>query len=731
MGISPNNGIGRSGIGGEGIGSGGISAGATSGPPPGSLSDFIGPELGNWWDTTLADGSVYMESPARPALLNGDVFDYLRDQLDLGSDWVLGHAIAGRAYVLQGNAIGDECSEHLPDSAYVFGSDGSFLSSESVSAGLCFGATLSLAGTNSAMEEKNCATLNGHGFPSFIVKRGADYITAGLTSSHSIDLPSPPDDQPHTYIMDYDPATDTLDVYVDGVLEGTRDTSADSPVTQLMGQVFIAAGERSGITSENWKLFFALASKRSDISAIHAHLAYGCILQKTPLAAESMVYQGGGRDLLRVSLRYGASDDTWPTNRKTGFSVTDDGVPVGITSVVEAADSDGLDTRLDVQLDSAITGQCLLSYDPAGDGVRATNYRLPLAAVSSLQVTLPQLEITSASVDVADGESVIIGFSDIILASSPADGWIVNVNGSPVTVSGGAISDAQELTLSLSDGVIAGDVVTLDYDDAAGTVTNTNGEALEVTSDYAVVNDYLGGVTLSDLEAIIDTAGVTPADRESYLQDFRLGTGLYTNSAGTNPVSSDGDSVLHAATLYSDGSQYFTEPGSTAPVWYDGQGIKNPTLDTLAKLSSRGETQSFDTDEGVTLVLALKLTGFASSQIPRSEWRSTGNELNGLYFPSTVTQVSRMGHSGATNWVFTPDGNGVAVLTYRTNGPEVQAYCNDTLLGARTRVSRSGFDYYINNINFSNAGDYLIGAMIVNKGVTDSELVKIQAYFRA
>ena len=699
-------------------------------PPEGSLSDFIGPEIGNWWDTTLADGSVYMDSPARPAVANGDVFDHCRDQLDLGADWVLGHAIAGRAFVMQGNAIGDECSDYLPDSAYVFGSAGSLLSGLNVSGGLCFGATIALSGTNTAIEEKNCATVNGHGYPSFIVKPGANYITAGIRSTQTLDLPAPPDSLPHTYIIDYDPSTDTMNVYVDGSLVAVKDTSSESPVPQSLGQVFVAAGERNGITSENWKVFFTLASKRSDISAIHAHLAYGCVLQKTPLAAESMVYQGG-RDMLRVSLRYGASDDTWPTNRKSGFTVTDDGAPVGITSVVEVADPDGLDTRLDVQLDSEITGQCLLSYDPAGDGVRATNYRLPLAAVSSLQVTLPQLEIVSASVDASDGGSVIIEFNDIISASSPAEGWTVNVNGSPVTVSGGSISGAEELTLSLSGGVIAGDVVTLDYDDASGTVTNTNGDALENISDYTVVNDYLGGVTLSDLEAIIDTAGVTPADRESYLQDFRLGTALYTNSAGTIPVSSDGDAVLHAATLYSDGTQYLTEPGSTAPEWHAGQGIKNPTINTAAKLSNRGETQSFDTDEGVTIVLALKLTGYASSQIPRSEWRSTGNELNGLYFPNTVSHVSRVGHSGATNWVFTPDENGIAVLTYRTNGSEVQAYCNGTLLGSRPRVSRSGFDYYINNINFSNSGDYLVGAMLVNKGVTDSELTKIQAYFRS
>jgi hypothetical protein len=113
--------------------------------------------------------------------------------------------------------------------------------------------------------------------------------------------------------------------------------------------------------------------------------------------------------------------------------------------------------------------------------------------------------IVSAEVG-AEGENIVaLVFSEDLISADFTAGWTIEVDATPLTISGATESPAGTLQITTAESVTNGQTVTISYDAGTGDIEDASGNALATFADAAVTNNVsaVSGATYAAMGAVI------------------------------------------------------------------------------------------------------------------------------------------------------------------------------------------------------------------------------------
>lgn len=178
-----------------------------------------------------------------------------------------------------------------------------------------------------------------------------------------------------------------------------------------------------------------------------------------------------------------------------------------------------------------------LTIDPTEMGthyVSCTVYNDCQSVVSEL-VLLTVIPDYTAAVPVGEPNTIILTFNGTLGAFDPLCGWSYSINAGADTPPSSAVIAGNVLTLTIPDGVVFGDVVTVSYDPTSCNLT-IDGVAVPAIVDGAVVNNstnapFFSG-TIPDMSGQVDLA-MTPYDASVHYEAGGVPTGYSLLNAPT------------------------------------------------------------------------------------------------------------------------------------------------------------------------------------------------------
>ncbi|MEQ9373812.1 MAG: Ig-like domain-containing protein [Imperialibacter sp.] len=434
----------------------------------------------------------------------------------------------------------------------------------------------------------------------------------------------------------------------------------------------------------------------------------------------SAVVENAAADELKVSF-----DEAVNLTVADGFSISTSSSGAVITGVGGGSGTTEITFTLDIPIEEGetvtVTFDGLSGSPDAADGIGNLVQDFSGQAVTNnVDGTAPMFD--NAVVEDADRDDLVVTFDEPIVLSDQS-GFSLNSDGSPVSITGVSGSGTLVLTFSLDRDINAVEVLTLDYNDAAGDAGDAGGNALgtfgvaesvtnnvlnsaplldagqsptlsnidedNLTSAGNTIAEIVVDASITDPEGAVEAIAVTVVDNTNGVWQYSLDNGSSWNLfSGTTGSSADITTAarLLDGTLVGVGTHkvrfvpdadYNGDATFTFKAWdRTGAGVAGGTIDA----TTGGGTTAFSTlDDVATITInpindAPTLTGtVAFTAIDEDDVTNSGTSILSLitsfagnYTDSDAGALAGLAVTGVSTtngtWEFTLDGIGWTAL---------------------------------------------------------------------